>query len=104
MSGVYGENARIYPESRMDQFRDTPKKFERVGMSHFEAWFEAIRGDGRPPSDFDYATRLTETVLVGTVAIKAGRPIEWDGEAMEVTNVPDANRYVRREYRDGWSL
>jgi len=104
VSGVYGENARIYPESRMDRFRDTPKTYPRVGMSHLDAWFSAIKEDSRPPSDFDYATRLTETVLVGTVAIKAGRPIEWDGEAMEVTNVPEANRYVRREYRKGWSL
>ncbi len=47
---------------------------------------------------------LTETVLLGNLAIRSGKPLEWDGANMKVTNVPEANDYVRREYRKGWTL
>jgi len=47
---------------------------------------------------------LTETVLLGTVAYRAGMKLEWDAENMEVTNCPAANQYIRREYRHGWTL
>jgi len=55
-------------------------------------------------SNFDYASRLTEMVLLGNIAIRAGKRIEWDAEKMSVTNLPEANRFVKREYRKGWTL
>ena len=54
--------------------------------------------------NFEYSGPLTETVLLGTVAHRAGKKIEWDAENMKVTNVPDANKYVQKEYRKGWQL
>ena len=48
--------------------------------------------------------RLTEMVLLCNVAIRAGKKIEWDAEKLQVTNAPEANRFVKREYRAGWSL
>jgi hypothetical protein len=48
---------------------------------------------------------LTEAVLLGNVAIRArGKTLEWDGPNLKVTNVPEANEFLRREYRKGWSL
>ena len=55
-------------------------------------------------SNFDYAAVLTETMILGNVAIVAGKKIEYDGSNMKVTNNEDANRLLRREYRKGWSL
>ena len=56
-------------------------------------------------SNFDYAGMLTEAVLLGNVAIRSGgQKLEWDGPNLRVTNVPEANRFLRREYRKGWSL
>ena len=55
-------------------------------------------------SNFDYAGRLTETVLLGVVALKAGSKIEWDAEAMKAKNSPDADQYIRRDYRKGYSI
>jgi hypothetical protein len=46
---------------------------------------------------------LTETMLLGVVALRAGRKIEYDGANMRVTNVPEANQYLSREYRQGWT-
>ena len=55
-------------------------------------------------SDFDYAARLAETVLLGNVALRVGKRIEWDAEKMQVKNCPEAESLINRPYRDGWTL
>jgi len=55
-------------------------------------------------ANFEYASPFTETVLLGNVALRAEERIEWDSEAMRVTNAEAANDLLHREYRDGWSL
>jgi hypothetical protein len=55
-------------------------------------------------SNFDYAAALTEAILLGNVAMRVGKKLEWDSENLRVTNVPAADQFVRPEYRRGWSL
>ena len=55
-------------------------------------------------ADFSYSGPMTEAVLLGNVAIRAGEKIEWDAEKLKVTNCPKANEFIRREYRSGWTL
>ena len=55
-------------------------------------------------SNFDYAGRLTEFVLLGNVALRVGKKIEWDARKLRATNCPEADQYIRREYRKGWEL
>jgi len=55
-------------------------------------------------SNFDYAGPLAESILLGNVAALAGQKLEWDGPAMKVTNMPEANKLLSRTYREGWSL
>jgi hypothetical protein len=60
---------------------------------------------GPPSTSFDYAGPLSEMVLVGNLAVRfPNRQLLWDGEKMQVTNVPAANALVRRQHRDGWTL
>jgi predicted dehydrogenase len=71
-------------------------------------WIEAIL-NGKPDtamSNFDYAAMLTETILLGNVAIRAGegKKLEWDGPNMRVTNWSEADRYIKGEYRKGWEV
>jgi len=67
-------------------------------------WLDACKG-GRPArSRFEYGARLTELVLLGDVAVRAGEKIQWDGPAMKVTNVPAAQAFVQETYRSGWDL
>ena len=54
--------------------------------------------------NFDTAGLLTETVLLGNVAILAGKKIEWDGPNLKVANAPEAQKFLHREYRKGWTL
>ena len=66
----------------------------------------ACKGEAEAASPFEYAARLTEVMLLGIVALRAGqgRKILYDADRMEVTNVPEANQYLTREYRTGWEV
>ena len=55
-------------------------------------------------SNFGYAGRLTETMILGNIALRAGENIEWDAKHMKVTNVPSANKFVTRDYRKGFEV
>jgi hypothetical protein len=81
-----------------------PKTFVRVVGSHEKNWADACKGEATASSQFDYAAKLTETMLLGIVALRAGqsKKILYDGAKMQVTNVPEANRWLTREYRQGW--
>jgi len=95
---------RLLPEKRMRDFQPPPKTIPRIETSHEMNWVRACKGGPAASSNFDYAGPLSEMVLLGNAAIRAGKPIEWDAENMKITNLPDANKFVRREYRDPWSL
>ncbi len=102
--GVYGENPRLLPATRMADFEPPPKTLPRVDGNHEQDWVNAIKNGGKAGADFAYSGPLTEVALLGNVAKRMNTKIDWDGDAMRVTNVPEANQYVRTEYRDGWSL
>jgi hypothetical protein len=60
---------------------------------------------GKPTgTNFDYSSQLTELVLLGNVALRAGRRIEWDAAGLRVTNGSIDDPFIHREYRPGWAL
>jgi hypothetical protein len=70
---------------------------------HLE-WIAACKGGPAGYSDFDIAAYLTEIILLGCVALRVGRKIEWDGPKMRATNAPEAAQVIHRQYRKGWEL
>jgi len=71
-----------------------------------DEWFAAIRAN-KPEiamSNFSYAGPLTETVVLGCVALRTDKKLEWDGPNMKITNDEKMNRYLKREYRKGWEI
>lgn len=81
------------------------KKIPRVIGGPFQEWIRAIKGEGPlPGSNFDYAARLTEMSLVGVLAQRTNRDIEWDAKAMRVTNHQGFEKYVRQSARRGWDV
>jgi len=104
MAGVYGEGPRLIPESRMKAYKMPEKTIPRVEGSHEQDWVRACKSGGRAGADFEYSSLLTEICLLGNVARRVDARIEWDAENMKVTNLPEANKYVRIQYREGWSL
>ena len=112
---TYASNPKLYPESLMEVAAKVPKTYFRVestGTGQFAAakhrmnWINAIKGKEKATSPFEYATRLTETMLLGVVAMKTGqgKRIYYDGVAGKITNNADANQHLQREYRQGWTL
>jgi len=100
----HGGNPRLIPEAKMKGFKP-PEPFLPRDVDHYQEWIAACKGGRKPASNFDYAGPLTETILLGNVAALAGgRKLEWDGPNMKATNMPEANRFLRRTYREGWSL
>lgn len=106
--GCYGRNPRVFPESLRGALPSIPKSIERVpgGLDgHEKDWLRACKG-GRPASsNFDYSGPLSETVLMGNLAVRfPNQMLIWDGENMQVKNNKEANNFVRRKYREGWTL
>ena len=94
---------RIIPESRMKSYKLPPKTLQRRSGTWGE-WVEAIRG-GEPAScNFEWASIITEAVLLGNIAIRTGKKLDWDGQNMRFTNDKAANKYIEEPYRSGWSL
>jgi hypothetical protein len=79
---------------------------EKGDALHRMNFAKACKGEADPSSPFEYASKLTETMVLGIVALKTGQgvQIKYDGEAGKVTNVAEANQYLQREYRKGWTL
>ncbi len=104
MCNEYGDSPRLLPETRMQEYQRPPKTIPRIDGSHEQDWIRACKGGEPACSNFDYSGPLTETVVMGNLAIRVDGKLDWDGKNMRVTNVEEANQYVHREYRKGWSL
>ncbi len=97
---------RIIPESKMQAYKLPPKTLPRVHYKEMATgeWITACQG-GEPAScNFDVGGLLAEVVLLGNIAIRTGKKLNWDGPAMRFTNNDEANNYVKEPYRDGWHL
>jgi len=106
MCGTYGGNPRIVPETKMQAYQRPEKTIPRSPGIH-EEWIEAIKAGKKSTTDFSYAAVLTQVMLLANVAVRAQKDrkiLEWDSEKMEFPNFPEANAFIHKEYRPGWSL
>ncbi|QDU95200.1 Gfo/Idh/MocA family oxidoreductase [Lignipirellula cremea] len=75
------------------------------GQNHYHQWVDACLGEGQTSASFSYAGPLTEALLLGVVANRfPDTKLEWDAAALEVTNLPEANKLIKREYRKGFEV
>ncbi len=96
-------NHLLWPE---DQFADyePPEPTIPSSIGHHAEWLAACKTGSPTGCNFDYSGPITETVLLGNVAFRSGQKLAWDAERLEATNAPEANAFLRRDYRDGWTL
>lgn len=106
VTDTYTDNVRIFPHARFAEIKWNPpvETIARIKGGHHADWLRAIADGGKACSDFDYASGLTEVGLLGNVAIRAGTRIEYDARKMRVTNIAEANRFLKKEYPKGWIL
>ena len=84
---------------------EQPKVEVAGSPGHFAEWVQAIKTGKQAMSNFpDYAGPLTETVLLGNLAVWAGKKVEWDAKNLKATNAPEVESLIRPEYRKGWTL
>jgi len=98
----YGKHI-LLPEDKFVDFKG-PDPFIPRSMGHHQDWLNACKGGPPTLSNFEYAGLLTEANHLGNVAFRTGGKINWDTEAMRVTNAPAAEAFIKREYRKGWTL
>jgi predicted dehydrogenase len=115
MCGTYGSDPKLLPTSRTSEV-SIPQTLARVPEGHYVQWINAcIAGYGRNEvsSPFEYAGPLTETILMGNLALRASnikkgntfpgrKKLLWDAPNMKITNFDEANQFVKRDYRQGW--
>jgi len=93
----------LLPEDKFDGFKP-PEPSIPKSIGHHAEWLNAIKTGGATTCNFDYAGALTEAVLLGTVAYRSGKRVEWDADNLKVKNNPEAQALIHKEYRKGWTL
>ncbi len=95
-------NRKLLPEKDFTDFVP-PRKSIPDSIGHYKEWVEACKTGGKTTCNFDYSGALTEAVLLGNVAYRLGKGFDWDGKELKASE-PGAEKYIRKEYRKGWSL
>ncbi len=101
---------RMYPEERAKQYGAPPKRLAR-SPGHHQEWIDACKGGPAAGSNFDWAGPMTETILLGNVALRSQlredlttTNLEWDAAGLSFKNHDAAGQFLRREYREGWGI
>jgi predicted dehydrogenase len=103
----YGETFQLLPKKDFEGYQKPPKTLPRNGkgdLGQKAEWVAAIRGGSPALSNFNYSALLTEAILLGDVAMRVGKKLEWDGPNMQVTNHSEAEQYIKPHFRQGWTL
>jgi predicted dehydrogenase len=103
MFADYG-NYRLFPQDKFKGYQP-PKPTIPRSIGHHAEWIKACK-DGKTDTtcNFDYSGALTEAVLLGNVAYRTGKALEWDAKALKATNAPEADQYIKKQYREGWEV
>lgn len=105
LCGGWSGAPRLFPASRRDSFQKPPKTIPR-SIGHRAEWIQACKD--RKPDDaragFAYSGPFTEALLVGNLAARLQKRIEWDSASLRATNVPEAEALVRKKYRAGFGI
>jgi predicted dehydrogenase len=92
----------LLPEADFAGFVRPPQTIEKSLGQHAE-WINACKNGGPTTCNFEYSGWLTEANHLGNVAFRAGKKLQWDAARMRATNAPEADKFLKREYRKGWT-
>jgi predicted dehydrogenase len=104
LCGFNGSNPRLIPQSKMNSYKQPPKTLPRSPGNERE-WLDACKGGKvKPGGNFEFEDLVTQTLLLGNVAVLTGEPLTWDRSNLKVNNSDLAQKYIRPERRKGWEL
>lgn len=98
----YGKH-QLLPEEKFVDFKRPEPTIEK-SLGHHQEWIHACKTGAPTTCNFEYAGWLTEANHLGNVAYRVGKKLHWDADSMRATNTPEADQFIRREYRKGWNL
>ena len=93
----------LLPEKDFTDFTP-PQPFIQNSIGHHKEWILACKTDGPTTCNFDYSGPLTEAALLGNVAYRVGKKLEWDAKKLKAGNCPEADQFIQHHYREGWKL
>ena len=106
--GTQGKLAANYSTHQLiggDLQRVRPVAWIPDSLGHHQEWISACKSRGGTTCNFEYGGQLTEAVLLGNVSYRVGgKKLDWDTDSLEAPNCPEADAYIRREYRAPWKL
>lgn len=106
LAGGWSGTPRLVPETAMKEFKIPERTIPRCTVGHRREWIEACKA-GKPEdakSGFYYSAPFTESLLVGVLAIRLGKRIEWDSAKLKATNCPEADALIHKTYRQGFGI
>jgi len=98
-----GGSPRLIPKARMDRFQPPPRTLPRPA-EELEQWVRACRGVAPSEASFESVAAITETILLGTIAVRVDQKLRWDAANARFLDAPAADALMTREYREGWTL
>jgi predicted dehydrogenase len=99
----YGAEFRLWPAKDFKDYQFPSEKLPR-SPGHYTEFINACKGGPVNMANFNYAGMLTEFILLGNLAIRAAKRLEWDGSHLKATNAPEMEQWIKREFRKGWTL
>ncbi|MEM7396556.1 MAG: gfo/Idh/MocA family oxidoreductase, partial [Verrucomicrobiota bacterium] len=98
----YGKR-KLFPA---DKFKDyqPPKPSIPKSAGHYREWLNAAKNGGETTCNFEYSGSLIEHNLLGNVAYRVGKKLHWNPRKLVADNAPEATAFIRRDYRDGWTI
>lgn len=104
LGGFRNENPVLIPDSRMKSYLNGQTLSKEEPRRSDDAWIDAFREKKQSPGSFLLAGPISETINLGAIALRTRKKVIYDAQKMEITNVPEANQYLKRTYRPGWEL
>jgi predicted dehydrogenase len=101
--GGWSGMPRLLPLELHRDYKRPAKTLPRVAGHHAD-WLQACKGGTPACSNFEYGARLTEFILLGTLALRSGKVVKWDAASMTATNAPEVQPFIDGSYRKGWEL
>jgi hypothetical protein len=98
-----GRNPRLLPKARMAGFQPPPRTLPRPA-DELEQWIRACRGEAPSDASFENVAKVSETILLGTIAVRVDKKLRWDATNAHFVDAPEADALLSREYREGWKL
>ena len=104
IGGFRGENPRIIPTAKMLAIQGDEEVPKGERSNRTDVWARAVMDDKESPGSFLYADCVTEAINLAAIALRVGKKVFYNSEKMEITNDTSANKYLTREYREGWEI